>query len=143
YVTRSHPLVATLADALLEAALEDDVSSPNKLGRIGVWTTTAVNVLTTVVLLRLRFKLTTHGRRERLLLVEEANAIAFDPQQTPVCTGEKARALLEEIAASNLSPVACDRLLAQARDRIAEAQSTVIAEFARERAAALAHDHER
>ena len=143
YVTRSHPLVATLADALLEAALEDEASSPNKLGRIGAWTTTSVDVLTTVALLRLRFKLTTHGRRERLLLVEEANAIAFDPHQTPVCTGEKARALLEEIAASNLSPVARDRLIAQARHRIAEAQSTVIADFARERAAALAHDHER
>lgn len=143
YVTRSHPVVATLADALLEGALEDQSPANEKLGRIGAWPTTAVDVLTTVALLRLRFKLTTHGRRERLLLVEEANAIAFDPQHIPMSTGEAARALLEETAASNLSSVARDRLLAQARERIAAAQSTSIADFARERAAALAHDHER
>lgn len=143
YITRSHPLVATLADSLLESTLEDKSSAIGKLGRIGAWPSTAVEVLTTVALLRLRFKLTTHGRRERLLLAEEASAMAFDPHQAAALTGEAARALLEMTAAGNLSPVARDRLLAQARDRIAAAQSTTIADFARERAAALAHDHER
>jgi superfamily II DNA or RNA helicase len=141
HVTRSHPLPATLAEALLEGAL--DASAHERIGRIGAWPTPAVSALTTLALLRLRFKLTVHGRRERVLLVEEANAVAFGPDLAPTLTGEPARALLEAQASGNLASLARNRLLTQARERVAAAQPTTIAAFARERAAALAEDHAR
>jgi hypothetical protein len=141
HVTRSHPLPSILAETLLEGAL--DPASGNALGRAGAWPTPAVKVMTTVALLRLRFKLTVHGRRERLLLVEEANGLAFAADGSTVLTGESARALLEEQASGNLVDVARARLLTQARERIATVQSTTIASFAKSRAEALAQDHER
>lgn len=140
YVARSHPLPATLADALLEGAL--DPANGETVGRIGAWTTPAVAAMTTVVLLRLRFKLTVHGRRETLLLAEEANALAFGPNGL-TASGPDARVLLEPQAASNLAPVARDRLLMQARERVGALLPKDIADFARERAEKLAKDHAR
>ncbi len=140
-VTRSHPLPATLAEALVEGAL--DSSARDKLGRVGAWATRAVKVMTTLALLRLRFKLTIHGRREKLLLVEEANALGLGPENAPMIAGEAARALLEAPAAGNLAHSARDRLLAQAHERVAAAQAGAISEYVAKRAEALAHDHSR
>ena len=75
---RSHPLPATLAEMLLEGALDPGSSPVPSLGRAGAWPTPAVKTVTTVALLRLRYKLTVHGRRERMLLAEEAGALAWD-----------------------------------------------------------------
>ncbi|MFK0688813.1 helicase-related protein [Mesorhizobium sp. IMUNJ 23033] len=141
-VTRSHPLPATLAESLLEGAL-DPVSSPlNPIGRAGAWSSSAVKILTTVALLRLRFKLTVRGRTERMLLVEEASAIAFDPAGV-VASGEMARKLLDGEAAGNLADVARLRLIEAALTRIASLIEGPIAEHAKARAEALAEDHER
>lgn len=140
-LTRSHKLTSTLAEALLEGALDSASTSP--LGRSGAWPSPAVSVATTVVLLRLRFKLTVHGRKEQLLLVEEANALAFVGGDNPVLTGEEARALLEVGASSNIADAARDRLLATARARVEASLPTSIATFARQRAEILADDHAR
>lgn len=140
-VTRSHPLPATLADILLEDAL--DRTHEKSLGRVGAWTTPSVSVVTTVALLRLRFKLTVHGKKEKLLLVEEANAIGFEAGDLPVVSGEEARGLLEAAAASNLAPSARERLVAQARERIAGALLPQLEAFAQSRAMLLSEDHER
>ncbi len=99
--------------------------------------------MTVLALLRLRFKLTVHGKKERLLLVEEANAIGFAAGDAPVITGEAARALLEAQAAGNLAAVARDRLIAQARERIAGPLTAELAAFAQARAEALSQDHGR
>jgi superfamily II DNA or RNA helicase len=48
-VVRSHPMTATLADYLLEGALHQGDTTVPSLGRIGVWPTTAVQVITTLV----------------------------------------------------------------------------------------------
>ncbi|MER8719637.1 DEAD/DEAH box helicase [Mesorhizobium sp. M0999] len=141
-VTRSHPLPATLAESLLEGAL-DRVSGPiNPIGRAGAWSSSAVKVLTTVALLRLRFKLTVRGRTGRMLLVEEASAVAFDPAGV-VASGELARELLDGEAAGNLADVARLRLVEAALTRIALLIDGPIAEHAKARAEALAEDHER
>lgn len=141
-VTRNHPLPATLADALLEGAL-DPLSSPlSALGRAGAWPTAAVTSVTTVALLRLRFKLTVQARRERLLLAEEAQAVAL-AGDSMVAMGDEARALLEADATGDLAEVARARLLTQALGRLETVLPSAIASFARERAAALAEDHER
>jgi hypothetical protein len=143
-VVRSHALPAILAESLMEGALNVESSSVPQLGRIGAWLTPAVSAATTVALLRLRYKITVHGRRERLLLVEEAGAIAFQGQQdTPYAEGEEARKLLEVEASGDLAEVARTRLLSQARERIETALSGAIAGHARKRAQLLTADHAR
>ena len=145
-VVRNHPIPALLANYLLEGALHQGDSSVPSLGRIGAWPTLAVKTLTTLVLLRLRFKLIVHGRRDKLLLVEEAGAIAFSGAQlTNAGNGEEVFKLLEAPASENLAPATRDRFLTQARERIQAALSGdgPIAAYARERAVSLLQDHDR
>ncbi len=95
---------------------------------------------------RLRFKLTVHSRQEKLLLVEEAAALAFGPAATaPSSSGDAAFALLESPGSGNLAPIAQERFLKQAHERVHHLllNEGSIAEHARERAAALLADHER
>jgi hypothetical protein len=129
---------------LLEGAL-DPVSSPlPSLGRAGAWPTAAVKTATTVVLLRLRYKLTVRGRNERMLLAEEAATFACDAAQSQtVLTGEAARALLEHAAAADLAQVARQRLISKAIEQIPAVLEGLIAAYARERAKALSDDHAR
>ncbi|MGH7103999.1 MAG: helicase-related protein [Acetobacteraceae bacterium] len=148
-VTRTHKLPAILAEALMEAALEADAEALPALGRSGAWPSTAVRTVTTVLLLRLRFKLSVsglaaEGRRERLLLAEEAAALAFDTSwDEPAVEGAAARALLEHRASGDLAPAARERLLAQARERVRSALPGPIAAYAEARARVLAEDHAR
>jgi hypothetical protein len=143
-VTRCHPLPATLAETLLEGALDPGSTPVAALGRAGAWRTAAVKVVTTVALLRLRYKLTVHGRRERLLLVEEAGALAWEANSPDIAVVEaEARELLEAPSGGDLAPAAKQRLMAQAIERIAKAIDGPIIGYARERAAALGRDHAR
>jgi superfamily II DNA or RNA helicase len=143
-VVRSHALPTILAESLMEGALNAGPAVVPQLGRIGAWPTPAVSAATTVALLRLRYKITVHGRQERLLLVEEAGAIAFHGQHdTPCAEGEEARKLLEVEASGDLVEVARTRLLSQARQRIETALSGAIEEHARKRAQLLSADHAR
>jgi superfamily II DNA or RNA helicase len=143
-VVRSHPLPATLAEALLEGALNPRSSSVPTLGRIGAWPSSAVKALTTIAILRLRYQLTLHGRRERLLLAEEAGAVAIQGSgEALFATGEAARALLDAEASGNLAEVARDRVIAEGRQRIDAALGLSVARYARERAQALGNDHAR
>lgn len=81
YVSRSHPLVSTLADELLERAVSGETRDNRQLatlGRIGVWRSAAVDSVTTVLLLRLRHQITTtRTGRTSVLLVEEALPVAW------------------------------------------------------------------
>jgi superfamily II DNA or RNA helicase len=143
-VGRSHPLPATLAETLLEGALDPGTSPVPALSRAGAWPTSAVKVMTTVALIRLRFKLSVRSRSERLLLAEEADALAWQPSSTePALIAEGVRALLEHPATGDLAPVARQRLLQAAIERIGTALEGSIATYARERASALAEDHAR
>lgn len=143
-VGRSHPLPATLAEVLFEGALDPGASPVPPLGRAGAWPTAGVSTVTIVALLRLRYKLTVHSRRERLLLAEEASALGWNgASANPVLKGEDARALLGHAAASDLAPVARQRMLTQAIERITVALDGPIAAYASERAEALAEDHAR
>jgi superfamily II DNA or RNA helicase len=143
-VTRSHPIPATLAESLLESALDPGSAPISPLGRTGAWPTAAVKSVTTVFLLRLRYKLTVHGRRERLLLVEEAGAAAFEAASNEAtATAGTAQALLDHPASGDLAAIARQRILAQARERAATILDDAIADYARRRAAELAQDHAR
>src|SRR3546814_7191804 len=77
HLGRVHPVVASLAESLAEGALDPEGAAFNPLGRCGAWRTRAVTQMTTLLLLRLRFKLVTSGRTNRLLLAEEATGLAF------------------------------------------------------------------
>jgi superfamily II DNA or RNA helicase len=141
-VVRSHPLPTILAESLLEGALDPTANPDLALGRAGAWTTSAVKKVTTIALLRLRYKLRVRG--ERLLLAEEAGALAWEAGASDtVWKGEAARALLEHSGASNLAISARQRQLMQAIERVTASLDTSIAAYARERSEVLAEDHTR
>lgn len=141
-LTRTHPLTATLAEALVEASLDPDTLSGLGIGRVGAWPTAAVQQLTRVVLLRVRFKLTVHARKERLLLAEEAALVAIEGGRI-VAASEAARKLLNAPAMADLAPVARDRFIAKAKEDLARLLEGPIADFVRLRAQELMADHAR
>lgn len=152
-VIRNHPLTSTLADAILESSLapEGPASSTRPIvGRTGAWYTLAVSVVTTVVLLRLRFKLSVATSRSTipfLTLAEEPETLAFaggslaDLGAPPILSGDAARLLLATPASANLADIARDRHIVRAREFLDTALQTTIAQFARERATKLQQDH--
>lgn len=141
HLGRVHPLVASLAESLAEGALDPGGAAFRPLGRCGVWRTRKVTQMTTVLLLRNRFKLITSGRSNRMLLAEEATALAFGGlAATPVLEGQSALELLEAEATGNLDDQAATRQLQRARERLAMYEPPIAA-FAVERGAALSEDH--
>ncbi|MFS3135392.1 DEAD/DEAH box helicase [Gluconacetobacter sacchari] len=141
HLGRVHPLVASLAESLAEGALDPEGAAFRPLGRCGAWRTRAVSQMTTLMLLRLRFKLITSGRTNRLLLAEEATGIAFGGlAPAPILEGPFAIELLEAEAAGNLDELAATRQLQRAHERLVSYQSAIEA-FAAERGAALSADH--
>lgn len=141
HLGRVHPLVASLAESLAEGALDPEGAAFLPLGRCGAWRTRAVAQMITLMLLRLRFKLITSGRTNRLLLAEEATGIAFGGiAPEPILEGHSALELLEAEAAGNLDELAAARQLQRAHERLVSYQSAIEA-FAAERGAALSADH--
>lgn len=141
-LTRTHPLTASLAEALVEASLDPETLSGLGIGRVGAWPSPAVEQVTRIMLLRLRFKLTVHSRRERLLLAEEAALIALRGDRI-VAADDAARALLGAPAAADLALAARERFIASAREDLPALVTGPIAAFVRTRADELADDHAR
>lgn len=141
-LTRTHPLIATLAEALVEASLDPEALSGLGIGRVGAWPTSAVQQMTRLALLRIRFKLTVHARKERLLLAEEAALVAIQGGRI-VAAGEAARELLNTPADADLAPSARDRFIAKAKEDLPGLLGGPLAEFVRTRAEELMQDHAR
>ncbi|CCJ05601.1 DEAD/DEAH box helicase [Methylocystis sp. SC2] len=141
-LTRTHPLTATLAEALVEASLDPESLTGLGIGRVGAWPTAAVEQVTRLALLRIRFKLTVHARKERLLLAEEAALVASQGSRI-VAVGENAREWLNTSATSDLAPVARDRFIAKAKEDLPSLLDGPIADFVRSRAQELMQDHAR
>ncbi len=141
-LTRTHPLTATLAEALVEASLDPETLSNLGIGRVGAWPTTAVEQITHIALLRLRFKLTVHARKERLLLAEEAALVALRGGKI-AAVGEAARELLNAPATADLATSARDRYIAKAKEELPSVIEGPLAEFVRSRAQDLMQDHAR
>lgn len=143
YLGRVHPLVSTLAEGLMEGALDPKGASYKPLGRSGAWVTGAVEQITTVLVLRLRFKLVSSGRVGRMMLAEEATAIAFAGLgDTVVLAGPEALALLEAEASANLDGGVLRKRVEEAGERLGQ-YAPAIARFAGERGQALSNDHVR
>ncbi len=141
-LTRTHPLTASLAEALVEASLDPEILSSLGIGRVGAWPSTAVERVTRIILLRLRFKLTVHARKERLLLAEEAALIALHGDRI-VAAGDAVRAVLDTPAASDLALAARERFIGSAREDLPALVTGPIAAFVRARADDLGEDHAR
>jgi hypothetical protein len=141
-LTRTHPLTATLAEALVEASLDTESLSGLGIGRVGAWPTAAVQKMVRLTLLRVRFKLTVHARKERLLLAEEAALVAIQGGHV-MAVGEAARDLLNAPATADLAPVARDRFIAKAKEDLPGLLEGPIEEFVRSRAHELMADHAR
>jgi hypothetical protein len=142
HVGRVHPLVATLAETLTEGAL-DAQSGERPVGRCGAWRTKAVEQITTMLLLRLRYKLTASGRTNRLLLAEEATGLAFEGLGSDaVASGLDALGLLEEEASGNLVQTVIERRISEAVARL-DSYRVAIEQHAQERAVDLSENHQR
>lgn len=141
-VQRSHPLVAVLAETLLERSLngDADLSSPSVLGRVGCWVSDAVTTRTTLALLRLRHQLVIRrGRRDSTLLVEEATGLAW-AGQTGHLRGADALALLNAPPSADVPPHVREREASKALALLGDRTNELEA-FAKERADALLDDH--
>lgn len=146
FIHRTHPLVAVLADTLLEQALDATPSGDDAaaVARAGAAFVSAVSLKTTVLLLRIRHQLTvTHGTSTRLLMCEEAVAVAAtgsDPFAE--LTREQTRQLLGAEATRNMPAPLRDRQLQSALDALPGWQPQFGA-IAKARAQALLQDHRR
>jgi superfamily II DNA or RNA helicase len=146
-VQRSHPLVAVLAESLLERTLAAGAGGPvgdGALGRAGCWLTDAVSARTVVALLRLRHQLVAwRGRTATPLLVEEATALAWVGADGRLLgEGDDALHLLRAPPAGDVPPHVRERMLDQALAEVEDRRETLEG-FATRRAEALLADHER
>jgi helicase-like protein len=144
HLHRAHPLVGLIAEALVEAALDEaaDLADPATLPRCGTWRTRAVSQATTLVLLRIRHRLeTSSGGKRRSLLAEEAALIGFDLDGRLLAT-EGLAGLLEAPPTGDFPEIAKKRQLSAAVDRLKGFASAIDA-VARQRATVLAGDHAR
>lgn len=141
-LTRTHPLTASLAESLVEASLDHEALPDLGIGRVGAWPTTAVTNMTRVALLRVRYKLTVHARKERLLLAEEAALVALQGTDI-IATGEDARSFLNTPAVADLATIARDRLISTAQAELPSLLEGPLAQFVNQRAVELVEDHAR
>jgi hypothetical protein len=142
---RSHPLVTVLADHLLENALQGQTTPAGAItARCAATITDAVEVVTTVYLLRLRHQLGYVRRRQPYqMMAEEAVALAVKGRSTPEWLSDDATArLLECQPTGNLPREAMAREVAQALSFL-QAHPQRLEALAHERAQALLADHSR
>jgi superfamily II DNA or RNA helicase len=147
FIHRTHPLVSVLADYLLESALERSAANDEALdavARAGAIFTEAVQVKTTVLLLRLRHQLTvTHRGESRLLLCEETLTVGVPADETmPLLEDAAARALMAAEPARNMPPPLRDQHIQRSLGQLDTLQPTLEA-LARKRAQLLLDDHRR
>ena len=124
-LTRTHPAVEALATHVLDSALDGD---PHAIAaRCGVLRTTAVDRLTTILLLRLRFGLTLRrGTRVHDSIAEDAVTLAFTgiPSDPYWLDDSAVDVLLDATAAANVPPDLRERTLVRALaglDQLADA----------------------
>ena len=105
YLGRNHPFVAALAQHLLGAALAHPKEAP--AARCAVLRTAKVQRRTSLLLLRLRFLLSTPGRQGSILLAEECLVRAFrglPPDSIEWLAEGEAQSLLEAQPHDNIPP---------------------------------------
>lgn len=138
---RSHPVVTILAEHLLEEAL---IAENPLAGRCAATVTEAVEVVTTLYLLRMRHQLNYIRRRQPFqLMAEETVTVTVRGRNQPEwLIDENADTLLNCQPSGNLQPDVMKREIKLALDFI-QSQSQHIEVLAQQRAEALLADHSR
>lgn len=138
---RSHPLVTVLADYLLETSLADGSTIA---ACCAATLTDAVDVVTTLYLLRLRHQLSYVRRREPFqMMAEEAATLAVSGRNQPEwLSGDSVNALLECAPTGNLPPEGVQREVRTALDFL-RAHPQQPEALAQDRAVTLLKDHRR
>lgn len=146
---RSHPLVSVLAEHLLETSLAGDAQgsiagNQSLAARCAATLTDAVEVVTTIYLLRLRHQLGYVRRRQPFqMMAEETVAVAVRGRSNPQWLhGEYVVQLLECTPSGNLPVEAVQREIRTALDFIA-AHPEHLQTLAKQRAESLLVDHQR
>lgn len=108
-LTRSHPIVESLANYVMNAALDREAGADGQpqARRAGAIRSRAVSKRTTLLLLRLRYHLISRrGVEERQLLAEDSLTLAFEgaPRNAKWLGAEAAEALLQATPAANIAP---------------------------------------
>ncbi|MCL2128918.1 MAG: DEAD/DEAH box helicase [Treponema sp.] len=153
FIHRSNSLVTVLADYMLETALEqnnNDKSSAHIASRSGVYETSTVNLVTTILLVRLRHKIEMTRKGGRLLqsstkttLAEEALLLGFEGRNNASeITREKLNILLMETPTGNIEKSVMERELKASLNWWQE-NSDIIEAIAKERSSTLLEDHRR
>lgn len=141
FIHRTHPLVALLADHLLEGALQ---GSSTLAARCAVTETDEVSMVTTLFLLRLRHQLTVTRRgNTRTLMAEETVPLALEGRTNPrwIQDGQVLR-LLEVKPSGNLQASIVAKEITRALALLRENRER-LESLARQRADALLADHRR
>ena len=141
-LNRTHKITASLAECLVEGSLDKTAMPTLGLGRVGAWQTSSVSAKTWLVLLRIRFKLTVHSRKEQFLLAEEAAVIAIQDGDV-VASGDEARKMLNASATGDIDSRAQDRLRTAAVEKLPDLLNGSIGQFIAERENELLQDHDR
>jgi superfamily II DNA or RNA helicase len=146
-IHRAHPLVAVLAEYLLEYTLDEmpgAAPDPARLGRSAAWTSRVVTQFTTVLLLRLRHQLTLgRGRVARTVMVEEALPVALVGKNNPKWQiSPPINEWFSAPAGNDIAPAARARFVAEALDLLGR-QTSELESLAANRAEALLADHRR
>lgn len=139
YLTRTHPIIEALATFTLDTALDPRTESVAR--RSAVVTTDAVTKRTTLLVLRLRFRLTTDKRTQ---VAEESTLLAYrgSSESPEWLDAEEVARLLESAPKANTDPGRARQFLTAALDGL-PAIAGHLDTIHRERAEALLADHRR
>jgi hypothetical protein len=142
FIQRTHPIVSLLADTLLEDSLSG--SQHPLAARSAATVTHAVQVVTSLFILRLRHQLTSKRRDvTRTLMAEECVTLAVAGRANPQWLPESdLPALLAAEPVSNLTEATATQHIQTALDFLT-AQTTYLESLAKQRAEALLADHRR
>jgi len=141
---RSHPLVSVLAEHLLETSLAADGQGSGIAARCAATLTDAVEVVTTIYLLRLRHQLAYVRRRQPFqMMAEETVALAVAGRSHPQwLQGEDVAQLLECTPSGNLPVEVVQREIRTALDFL-QNHPQQLQTLAQARAETLLADHQR
>ena len=144
HLTRTHPLVEALATYVMDSAL--DTIEQGAAKRAGAIRTSAVDIVTTLILVRFRYHIITYEReQERQLLAEDSALLAFRGSATDPTwlDGETAEALLTVEPDANISPGEATRRVSQVVEAYPQYLEAHVIEVAEARAQQLYDAHRR
>ncbi len=139
--TRSHPLVATLAEHIVEATLEEGERS--RLPRASVWRSREVSEIQTVALVRMRFRIFMKTRAgESMRIAEQVGAFRLLGRDGATLVADEALAILSSPVAQDVPVQVAGRMVPEALARI-DAAADRIERYAAALARTLEEDHRR